>query len=125
VKSKENELLQNKLVQEAKTSLEMETLLKNNGKSQLEKYQILEHVIVNEVNWCFIKYDENEKMEWVNNVPKEDLPQTLQEAMEEEFNKEIQLKQDDFQINLTKSLEEKDEELRKYKARTHIVLKKN
>jgi hypothetical protein len=88
-----------------------------------EKYTILEHVVFDEVNWCLIEEGEG-VFRWVSNVPKDDLPDSLQEALQEEFERELNEKQESFERELNSKLDEKDEELRKYRARAVTALRK-
>eukprot|EP01080_Neovahlkampfia_damariscottae_P004932 gene4932-8529_t len=87
------------------------------------KYTILEHVKYQEENWCLIQYENNEKKYWVDNIPVNDLPDSLQDALEEEYHQEIEKFQLENQ-KLKKDFQEKEDELSKYKTRAHAALKK-
>jgi GRIP and coiled-coil domain-containing protein 1 len=103
---------------------EKEEIILNSDKLILgKKFTILEHVKVQDENWCLIQYENEEKKNWVKNVDHEELPDSLQDALEEEYHKEIENYQKEIQ-KLNQNVLDKDDELTKYKARAHAALKK-
>jgi GRIP and coiled-coil domain-containing protein 1 len=103
---------------------EKEEIILNSDKLILgKKFTILEHVKVQEESWCLIQYENEEKKNWVKNVDPQELPDSLQDALEEEYHKEIENFQKEIQ-KLNQSVLDKDEELTKYKVRAHAALKK-
>src|SRR5690606_5644715 len=102
-------------------------------KIKSKKFVVLERVLVSDVKWCFVEYEEDKKREWIveeevlNAASDANLPPILSEKLESEFQKRLSEKVNEMetQINQIKlEMKNKEEDFRKYKSRAHSALKK-